>query len=245
MTFNRRRFLQKIILASGAVAFQDIALGKSLLSSKGHSNQIFHVGSEAISKNSFLLGPKALSIVTDSSFNIDPNLPDAVLFDSTYMNQYRSGIDLTKKTTRFVNSNFEGGKPENVSEYLITEKTGIKIGILGVGLLGTSTTLSKTIALLNSKASFLKDDLNCDQVYCLVETLNSENSIFTISELVENSEFIDHFYTSNAEKKKHQLRALPNVVGKQIFLSYQSLSDTDHALIELKNGNLSSYRIVC
>lgn len=247
MTFKRRTFLQKMILATGFLATQDFALGKSIINYKNHTNKIFHVGSETLIKNKFLIDKivrKPLLIVSDSTIKFDLSLPDVVLFDSNLLKQYQSKIDLGSIQARFVNSNLGVDRPDFVPEYLVTERTGKKIGILGISRVKNSQTLHETNQLINKKAIFLKEELKCDQVYCLVESLNSDNPIFSINELVENSEHIDHFYTSGTEKKKHQLRVLPNRIGRKIYWSYQSLLDTDQAWIELTDGNVTSYKIV-
>lgn len=247
MVLERRIFLKKIGLSIGIAFCPIVGFGKSnLYGNNNAANQIFHLNPKVLKdgiRSSFNSLESSLVLVSDNNYLTKSELfeeirSDAVLFTKKHLNLTES-ID---EDLPLVNSNFSQ-KPDFVSDFLISNKTGKRIGILGIAFGEVVQTISGTIRKINDQAKFLRKVKNCDLVYCLMESPNSNDSVFTLKDLAEKSDEVDQFFASSSEIKGPQLYCLKNRGGRQIFLNIQSETVPKQGIVNLKNGEFSGFNV--
>lgn len=248
MAQERRLFLKKIGLTLGVAFSPMVGFGKiNLFKSNSYANQIFHLSPKVLEKgirSSLNSLESSLVLVSDDKNYLTKSRlfeeirSDAVLFTKKHLNLANS-ID---KDLPLVNSNFSQ-KPDFVSDFLISNKTGKRVGILGVGFGQIGQTFSETIRKINEQAKFLKNVENCDLVYCLMENPNSDDSVFTLRDLAEKSDEVDQFFASSSEINCPKLYCLKNKGGRQIFLNVQSEKVPEQGIVNLKNGEFSGFNV--
>lgn len=247
MAQKRRIFLKKIGLSLGVAFSPMVGFGKgNLFRIKNSTNQIFHLSPKVLRvefRSSFNNLQSSLILVSDNNYVTKSELfeevrSDAVLFTKKHLNL----SDSINKDLPLVNSNFSQ-KPDFVSDFLISNKTGKRIGILGIAFGEVGQTISGTIRKVNDQAKFLKKEKNCELVYCLMENPNSNDSVFTLRDLVEKSDEVDQFFASSSEIKGPQLYCLKNKGGRQIFLNVQSETVPEQGIVNLKNGEFSGFNV--
>ncbi|EAZ82673.2 hypothetical protein ALPR1_10670 [Algoriphagus machipongonensis] len=240
-------FLKKIGLSLGVAFSPLVGFGKgNLFRIKSSTNQIFHLSPKVLRgefRSSFNNLQSSLILVSDNNYVTKSELfeeirSDAVLFTKKHLNL----SDSINKDLPLVNSNFSQ-KPDFVSDFLISNKTGKRIGILGIAFGEVGQTISGTIRKVNDQAKFLRKVKNCELVYCLMENPNSNDSVFTLRDLAEKSDEVDQFFASSSEIKGPQLYCLKNKGGRQIFLNVQSETVPEQGIVNLKNGEFSGFNV--
>ncbi len=245
MSNTRRSFIQKSTLALGALAIPDIGLSKGFFDEINVAKKILHIGVNPLKSGVNFLKKdfsSSLLLVTDSTYHdleSEGIIPDGILFGKRQLN---SSTYLSIKPVSFVNSNFKN-KPDFVSDFLISKKMGKKVGILGIGFGEEGQEISRTIHLINEKSTFLKDQLNCDKVFVLMDNPKECNALVSYRDLLESSRDVDYFFASCDDSESNSLWGLKNSKGDPTFLSIQATKNESKSLIVLKDGNLLNYEI--
>lgn len=249
MDFYRRKFVQKLSFALGAVSIPGLSLGMNSVNSIKKPSSILHVGEISLfKKNKFdFKWDKTLksgfTVVTNSGNLGFSNINSSDLFDAVlFTAQSNINHDIFSETmVPWVNSNLEGN-PVYVKEYLITERLGKKVGILGIDFKNSSETVPQLIQLIKSKAGYLKGNMGCDQIYCLIDDPKGIDPNTSLVDLVQESEEVDIFFASSTSSVATNLWALPNLSGRQVLLSVQSGKGENYSQLDLKNCEINTYK---
>jgi hypothetical protein len=258
MVFNRRLFLQKTAVLVGLVSTPSLGWAKALFKEKKYLDHVIQLGGESLknlSLKSFseskLSFSRSLTFVTSNFPSVTNQLqllggikPDAMLFGGEMLLQNRDRyLDSTGELIPSINSNFsfQSERSKMVSKYLIEERAGVRIGIMGIGFGEKGQSIPATIKLMNSQAEQLKSELACDEVYCLTEKPDSSTP-FTLRDLVENSKGINQFFASCSIVSTSNLWVLPNSNMEEALLSIHSLIDPNQSQLSFEDGRFLIYK---
>lgn len=238
---KRRLFLEKVSLAAGIIAVPNIGWSSQLLEKDSKSKFIFHIGENSTQFKQVLekVGGFNRSMVfltdaTEFDFSSGLNL-DAAL--------YKKDLNLTLKEVEevlWVNSMIED-RPDYVKEYLINQRLGKKVGILGLDFESQFESFLEVIERLDLKASFLKENQQCDQVFCLINIPENRKGEIALEKLARFSSAIDFFFVERADFPSNNLMALPNKDGRQVMLSINTKNDICCSNIEYVKNSIVSF----
>lgn len=246
---KRRLFLEKVSLVAGAISIPNFTMGDVLFGNSQRTNIIFHSGGKTFFDNVSLSSKNGLG----STFNLLSGLAD--LEDSAFDNLSVGGLDAVlfekqaedkiignkKENLPWVNSNLEN-KPSFIKDFLISKRLGKTTGILGIDFYADGTNVDALVKNINEKAANLKNNLNCDQIFCLINDPKANNENISFADIVQESDAIDIFFASCKISSSNRLMALKNKEGRQILLSLKSYKVSRNPEIEMGNSQIKSYR---
>jgi|GEM_PF-6999875 len=247
---KRRLFLEKVSLAAGFIAVPNIGWNKAIVTKEQVTNSIFHAGGNIrLDRSWSILNEGKLSpftVVSGFGDSMNPPLDeyevgqiDALLFERKVENTV---IGYGKEGLPWVNSSSEV-KPAFVKEYLITNRLGIKTGVLGIDLFDNVKNLDSAMNQINDLAYQLKEDMDCKQILCLVNDAKTISKDFSFDQIVRKSVGVDIFFGTCSEVPSNRLFALQNRNERQILLSLISEKASVNSNIEMENSLIRSYKV--
>ncbi|MBN3518960.1 hypothetical protein JYB62_03015 [Algoriphagus lutimaris] len=249
MDVRRRKFVQKVSLVFGAVSIPGLSWGMGSKEVVKDTKSIIHVGLKTLkffkggdleSNQSLESGLTVLTHVRNFNFSEfgSKKMLDALLYGG---NAELIANEPESSDLPWVNSNLDGN-PEFVKDYLITNRIGKKVGILGIDFEKSSRNIDETIRFVNKKADFLKQDLGCEQVYCLLTDPKLKDSNSSWEGVLSKSDQVDVFFATCASAITNNLWVFPNLKGRQTLLSIQSEREENNSEIELKESVINTFK---
>ncbi|SIN77711.1 hypothetical protein [Algoriphagus halophilus] len=249
MDVRRRKFLQKVSLVFGAVSIPGLSWGMESMEVGKDATSIIHVGLKTL--KFFKEGDIAINQTLKSGFTVLTHVRnfkfsefgsketiDALLYGG---NAKIIASDLNASGLPWVNSSLKE-KPEYVKDYLITNRLGKRVGILGIDFEQSYNSVDQAMRFVTKKADFLKRDLGCEQVFCLVTDPKLKDSKSSWADVISSSDYVDVFFATCTSSKTNNLWVLPNQQGKQTLLSIQSEREENNSEIELKESVINSFK---
>ncbi|WP_373398749.1 hypothetical protein V8V91_03365 [Algoriphagus halophilus] len=249
MDVRRRKFVQKISLVVGAFSIPGMSWGIESEKVVKKAKSIIHVGLKTLKFfegrdlepfQTLKSGFTVLTHVRDFNFSEfeSKETIDALLYGG---NAKMIASDPNSSGLPWVNSSLKE-KPEYVKDYLITKRLGKRVGILGIDFDQSFNSVDQAMLFVNKKADFLKQNLDCEQVFCLLTDPKLKDSKSSWADVISSSDHVDVFFATCVSSKTNNLWVLPNQQGKQTLLSIQSEKEENNSEIELKESVINSFK---
>lgn len=243
MRIKRRLFLEKLGLSLGVLAIPNFGWSTSFLKEIPVASSIIHLGSGAsqfdkVAEKAEQFPSPVTFITKASNIDLSSNLKiDAALYGTKLNGEINV---LKNRGISWVNSFIEP-RPPFVHEFLITERLGGKIGVLGLDFEGQNESVLALIEKLNGMAFLLKNNLGCEQVFCLVNAPKDYLNDSHFEVFVGKTEGVDLFFMESESYSSNNLLVFPDKNKKQIMLSINTEKNNDISNIEFKNNSVVSF----
>jgi hypothetical protein len=261
MSFDRREFLKKMSISLGAVSLPGIGFASAFSQNNLAYEQILQVGGNSlVSANTgyFLSSTRSMNrMVLTTLTPSDISNESIVQLNKIGINAMLFGGDWVKKldssdsdntpigSLPFVNSNFSSHEmPESVSSHLIFSSSNRKIGVMGIAFGEKGQSISGTIEKMNQVAFHLKNDLGCDEVYCLTDNPNPYFQFFSLKDLASASLNINQFYGSDSLKQQSELHVMQNQDKHQVLLTIANPKAEKQAVVSVQEGRFSDFQLI-
>ncbi|WP_339755063.1 hypothetical protein [Algoriphagus aquimarinus] len=261
MTFDRREFLKKMSISIGAASLPGIGFASAFSQNNFAPQQILQIGG-----NSLVGANTGYSLSSARTYNrmvVTTLTPsdianqhvaqlnkigiNAMLFGGGWAHKLASthSDSALMESLPFVNSNFASDKmPESVSNHLIFPSSNRKIGVMGIGFGEQGQRISGTIEKMNQVASRLKNDLGCDEVYCLADDPNPYFQFYTLKDLVSASLNINKFFGSDSLKQQSELHVMQNKHKRQVLVAISNPKAEKQSVVSLQKGRFSDFQLI-
>ncbi len=261
MSFDRREFLKKMSISLGAVSLPGIGFASAFSHNNLAYEQILQVGGNSLesAKTGYLLGStRAINrLVLTTLTPSDISNKSIVQLNKIGINAMLYGGDWVQKlgssdsgntpisSLPFVNSNFSSQEMlKSISSHLIFSSSTIKIGVMGIGFGEKGQSISGTIEKMNQVAFHLKNDLGCDEVYCLADNPNPYFQFFSLKDLASASLNINQFYGSDSLKQQSELHVMQNQDKHQVLLTIANPNAEKQSVVSVREGRFSGFQLI-
>jgi hypothetical protein len=255
MVFDRREFLKKVFISIGAASLPSIGFASGFLTENIEREYVIHIGgefsgelnsviTEASSNRMILSTISPFDFSSQGVFNTKENSINAMLFGGDWakkLNNTDTAATLIENLP-FVNSNFTlQQKPNSVSNYLVFTKSKRKIGVMGIGFGENGQTLVHTIDTMNQVALYLKNDLACDEVYCLADNPTPYFKYFSLKDLALASVHINQFFGTDSLKQQRELHVIQNQDKDQVLLTIANSKAEKYSVVSVQEGRFLDF----